>query len=199
MFRTVLNYYVAFCGFIFLIVSGFIPYIVRMDIGDGNFYPATYWSGIYIIPIIMGGYFFNGLFNQFSMGVNITKTTKYLPIAVGIAATVNLVGNIILMPKYGMDAAAWLTLFSYSIAAAIIYYLSQKVYPITYDWKKIIVVAVSVIVIFLGMKLADPYVSSNLEALPAITTLIVYPVLLYLFGFFGSKEIAYIKRLFRRK
>lgn len=199
MFRTVLSYYVAFCGFIFLSVSGFIPYIVRMDIGDSHFYPESYWYGLYIIPIIMGGYFFNGLFNQFAMGVNITKSTKYLPMAVGVAAIFNLLGNMLLIPIYGMEAAAWLTLFSYAIAAIIIFNLSKKVYPIEYDWKKISVVVVLVLVLFFTMKISKGYLDTHIDALPAIVVLLLYPCLLYLFGFFSQKEISYLKRLFKRK
>jgi O-antigen/teichoic acid export membrane protein len=199
MFKTVLNYYVATCGFIFLVVSGFIPYIVKMRIGDEYFIDPGYWSGIYIIPIIMGGYFFNGLFNQFSMGVNIQKATKYLPIAVGSAALVNLFGNILLLEHYGIDAAAWLTLISYAIAATIIYYFSRKVFPIDYNWKKIFLLVVSVLLIYALSLYLDNYFSGNLKAVPDLIAVVLYPVVLYFTGFFEKKELSYIKRLIKRK
>jgi len=199
MFRTVLTYYVAFCGLIFLIVAGFIPYIAKMQIGDSNFYDASYWGGLYIIPIIMGGYFFNGLFNQFSMGVNITKTTKYLPIAVGTAASVNLIGNTLLIPEYGMDASAWLTIVSYGVAALVIYRFSQKVYPIAYQWKKIALAIFFSLTLFIVADYIKTAIPDNYRILIDIGALLAYPICLYITGFFGSRELAYIRRIFTKK
>ncbi|GAB5465474.1 MAG: oligosaccharide flippase family protein [Candidatus Kapaibacteriales bacterium] len=138
MFSRVLTYYVATCCFIFLTVSLLIPYIVQIPFRDGHFYEKSFWTGLYIVPIVMGGYFFNGLFNQFSIGLNITKETKYLPIAVGVAAIVNIVGNILLIPIYGYAAAAWLTLASYIVSALLVYYFSQRQYSLSYQWGRIL-------------------------------------------------------------
>jgi O-antigen/teichoic acid export membrane protein len=147
-FSKVLTYFVLLCSAIFLIISIFMPYIVTLPFFGGKFINPIYWEGLKIIPLILGGYFFLGLFNYFALGINITKNTKELPLAVGIAMLVNLVGNFILIPIYSYLASAWLTVLAYLISAFILYFKSQKYYKLNYNWIKITSIILITIAIY---------------------------------------------------
>lgn len=148
-FAKVLTYFVLLCSAIFLIISIFMPYIVTLPFFGGKFINPIYWEGLKVIPLILAGYFFLGLFNYFALGINITKKTKELPLAVGIAMVINIIGNIILIPQYSYMASAWLTIFAYLISASILYFKSQKYYSLNYNWSKIISIVFITIIIYL--------------------------------------------------
>lgn len=81
--------------------------------------PQNYWMGIPLfIPIIIGMFF---LF-LYSIPICIEfyyKKTKFIAIATCIAAVINIITNIIFIPKYGYYAAAFTTLISYFISFII--------------------------------------------------------------------------------
>jgi O-antigen/teichoic acid export membrane protein len=125
-FARVLIYFTAFSAIIFLGMEFFVDYLVRMPFIGGKFIKETYWEGMKIIPLILGAYYFNGLYTNFAAGIMIEKKTKYLPITFGVAAIANVILNIILVPGYGYVGAAWSTFLAYFIGAVIIFFISQN-------------------------------------------------------------------------
>lgn len=136
-FTKVLNIFVFVACLIFLLVTFFIQDIVAIEIFGKSILPEDYQAGLRVIPYAMGGYFLLGLFNFFSMGLNIEKKTKFFPRAVGVAVVFNIVANIVLIPIYGYMASAWITLISYFISTFIIFKISKIIYPLNYNYKKI--------------------------------------------------------------
>ncbi len=172
-FSRVLTYFVLLSCIIFLVISLFMPYIVQLPFYGGKFINPIYWEGLDIIPLILGGYFFLGLFNYFALGINITKNTKELPLAVGIAMVFNVVGNIILIPKYSYMASAWLTTIAYFISAVMLYYKSKKYYPLEYNWSKIINLIVITLSIYFVLKFIDMGFYVDLLSVPAFIILLI--------------------------
>ena len=138
LFARILSYFTVICGVFFLGTSLYMEFIVRMPFVGGRFINPVYWSGMGIIPLILGGYYFNGMFNNFAAGFHIEKKTKYLPYAVGIGAIANIAINFIAIPIFGYWGAAWATFLSYFISAVVIYVFSMRVYPIQYEWFRLI-------------------------------------------------------------
>ncbi len=191
-FARVLTYFVLLCAAIFLLISIFMPYIVTLPFFGGKFINPIYWEGLQIIPLILGGYFFLGLFNYFAIGINITKNTKELPFAVGVAMVINIVGNILLIPKYSYIASAWLTILAYMISAFILFFKSKKYYPLDYDWKKIsLIVIITIITYFV-------YTYLSLGLYFDFSVLIVWPILLILTGAISKNDTNNIKELIRK-
>ena len=84
--------------------------------------PKEYWGGIYIIPLIVLSYYFVFLY---SFPVNLEfyyKNTKYIPIGTVGSAVINIILSLILVPRYGLLAAASATLISY-VALFIFHYI----------------------------------------------------------------------------
>jgi O-antigen/teichoic acid export membrane protein len=107
-----------------------------------------YWSGVGIVPIILLGYLFHGIYVNFQAGIYIKEKTKFFPYITFSGAIVNLVINILFIPKYGIWGAAFATLFSYLTMALIAFIFSNKTYPIIYEYKKITSIFVLIILSF---------------------------------------------------
>lgn len=190
-FARVLTYFVLLSCIIFLIISLFMPYLVQLPFYGGSFINPIYWEGLQIIPLILGAYFFLGLFNYFALGINITKNTKVLPLAVGVAMLINIIGNILLIPEYSYMASAWLTIAAYLISAFILYFKSQKYYPLNYDWKKVIslsLITLSIYMFFSYLKLGFYF---DLLSIP------VFLLLLFITRIISKNDINNILNLFK--
>lgn len=142
-----------------------------------------YWEGIRIIPpIVLANY----VIFAYTLYVNIEhfyKKTLYITINTVIAAGINIVLNLILIPKYGCVAAAYTTLISYIISFILHANYAKKLvrdlYPFTYFIGSSIIIIVSVVVFYLFMN----------------TVLIRWGLLLLMLLTIGIKERRKIKEL----
>ncbi|MCE5305125.1 oligosaccharide flippase family protein [bacterium] len=132
-----------------------LDFVVRLPFIGGKLVNPSYWIGLDIVPIILLGYFFYGVFVNLTSGFLIEKKTQYLPIAVGAAAIANIGINFLLIPKFSYWGGAWATFIAYLIEAVIIYLFSRKIYPIKYDWASVIkTIAISGIFILINIFLS---------------------------------------------
>lgn len=76
-----------------------------------------YYEAIYIMPPIAAGVFFTALANIYSDIAVYYKKTQYVMYPAAIAALANIVLNYIFIKAYGYMAAAYTTLFSYTLMA----------------------------------------------------------------------------------
>lgn len=89
------------------------------------FSDSSYWCGVYIIPPVVLASFITFLY---SLSVDVEyyyKSTKRIAINTIIAAVMNVVLNILFIPKYGAIAAAYTTVISY-VCSFIIHYLGSR-------------------------------------------------------------------------
>jgi O-antigen/teichoic acid export membrane protein len=84
------------------------------------------------------GVFLQGFYLLTSIGLNITKRTQYYPVATITAAATNVILNFLLIPGYGIVGAAWANGAAYGVQAGLGYALSQRFYPIAYEWGRIV-------------------------------------------------------------
>ncbi|MBR5057468.1 MAG: polysaccharide biosynthesis C-terminal domain-containing protein, partial [Clostridiales bacterium] len=80
-------------------------------------------------------------------GIYFAKKSIYSLISVSTGAIVNLGLNLILIPKYGIIAAALTTLIGYTLHYFITMYFSKKVFPCQYGELKVTLVLVCLYVI----------------------------------------------------
>ncbi len=198
LYSRILTYYTIICAIVFLLVSLFIPYLVRMPFLGGRFINPEYWVGIGIIPIILGAYYFTGVYSNISAGFNISKQTKYLSISVGVSAILNILLNIILIPYFSYYGAAWATFLAYFINALILYYYSLKVFPIEYEFKRIFTIIIVTLSIYFIANLSSNFMNLYLSFLIKGMFMIIFFVILYLLKFFTPQELSGFKRLLKR-
>jgi O-antigen/teichoic acid export membrane protein len=76
--------------------------------------PEAYWPASNLVPVVMLGGFFTVLYSIYANVEFYQKKTGYTPVATAFAAGVNIILNIILLPRFGYQIAAWTTVASYA-------------------------------------------------------------------------------------
>jgi O-antigen/teichoic acid export membrane protein len=167
------------------------------------------WAAVSIVIGFTGlGVFCQGLYLLSSIGLNITKKTQYYPLATMTAAATNIGLNFALIPRLGIVGAAWANGAAYAVQAVLGYLLSQRFYPIEYEWARVIRVCAAAAVAYIAAILlpsihlpVDP--RSTLAPVPDIlarglTVVVVFTALLAVTGFFQPDELRRLGALRRR-
>lgn len=92
-------------------------------------------DGVYIIPLVVVGIVFWGMEQIFAVSLLIFKRRKIFVIAFISGALTNFLLNIILVPRYGIIAAAVTTLIAYILLTFIIGYSSRKHFPFDLNFR----------------------------------------------------------------
>jgi O-antigen/teichoic acid export membrane protein len=135
------------------------------------------------------GVFFYGAYLLTSIGLNITKNTRYYPASTAIGAAVNLGLNFWLIPRYGIIGAAWATAAAYAVQASIAFALSQRFYPVTYELGRLFRVLACATAAFVS--------GAALPAMPPLagvlargtTVVMIMVTLLWVTRFFKGEEL----------
>jgi O-antigen/teichoic acid export membrane protein len=107
----------------------------------------------------------------------------------GVGAAVNVALNVMLIPPYGMMGAAIATVVAYVVLFAGMTLTAQRVYPVPYQWRRVVTLAATAVALTVLGKLLD-------VPLPgAIALALAYPVVLLALGFYLPAERARLKRL----
>lgn len=160
--------------------------------------PAIYAPAAPVITWTAVGVLLQGVYLLTSIGLNVTKRTKYYPLSTVVAAAANLSLNVALIPRFGIVGAAWANAAAYGLQAAIAYRFSQRFYPIAYEWGRLVRVA--------GAALLGYVAARYLPAMPPLagalargaTVVAITGGVLALTGFFHTAEIQILRRLGRR-
>ncbi len=144
IFSKVLTYFTIVGSLMVVILSLFISDIVKINFAGISIIGAKYWAGLYIVPVILLAYLFNGLYVVFSAGIYIEEKSIYAPVVTGVGALTNVIANYILIPQLNIMGAALATLLSYIVMAVGYYIVTQKYYKINYDYYKLVKIALAV-------------------------------------------------------
>jgi O-antigen/teichoic acid export membrane protein len=150
LFSKVLTYFTFFSSILILLVSLYIDDLVKFRIFGRFIINPAYWSGLGIVPIVLVGYLFNGIFVNLMAGIYIEKKTSHLPYITGIGAGINVAANFLLIPKFGMFGAAWATFFAYAGMAAAVYVVSQRYYPVHYELTRLLKIGIAMTIVIVG-------------------------------------------------
>lgn len=144
LFSKVLTYFTVIGSLMLVLLSLFISDIVKINFFGFSIIGSKFWGGLYIVPVILLAYLFNGLYVVFSAGIYIEEKSIYAPVVAGLGAVTNIVANYILIPQLNIMGAALATLLSYIIMASGYYIVTQKFYKINYDYFKLAKITIAV-------------------------------------------------------
>lgn len=125
-FSNATRYFIVFGLLIFLVTTGYIDIIKYMI-------PASYHTGLKVVPIVLLGELFFGVYFNLSLWYKLTDQTRwgaYMSLT-GFAITILI--NVLFIPHYGYMACAWASFIANLIMMVISYFLGQKNYPIPYN------------------------------------------------------------------
>jgi O-antigen/teichoic acid export membrane protein len=202
LFAKVFTYLVSLMMLVFVGVSLFIDDLVRVHLFGRYFIHPSYWGGLSIVPVVLLAYIFTGAYVNFVVGVYLEKKTKYLPFATGAGALVNVAANYVLIPRLGIMGAAIATLLSYIVMAIGIYFPSQRLYHVRYEWGRIARLSAAALIAFLAYSVLHPEPGSAYGIIVKFLICCAFVVLVLLLRVFDRSDLeqtkAAISRMFVR-
>jgi len=191
VFARISTYILAILGFLWILLHLWVDDIVRLQLGGISFYGPAFWSSTGIVSVIALGYLFHGAYILQMPGMFLQEKTKFLMMIRGVGALTNILLNLLLIPLYGAMGAAWSTCASFAVMAIMIFIMNRKIFPINYEWGRIIHIIVLMTII---------YLLSNCLVLTKINKMIlsaVFPISLILSGFMTKGERQRLQNVFR--
>lgn len=148
----------------------------------------SYYGAASIIPLIVLAYLFFEMNYLLAVGLDLTGKTASYPFIVGACAVCNLFLNCILIPPFGMMGAALATVFSYGLMPFFTYTVVDRVYPVYYDWGRLLkMVVVSFSFYLATLLLKTRRISVDIGVGSAF--ILAWGFVLYRLRFFTQSEI----------
>lgn len=169
-YAKVTEYFSIFASVSALAIIANITWLKRLFINDESF-----WIAIDIVPIIVIGNLFFGIYYNLSTWYKVTDRTYFGLIISWIGALLTIVLHLLFLKKYSFMVSAWVTFVVYFMMMILSYLLGQKYYPIPYPFKKISgLISLLMIFSFVIVKVFDyNFWFSNL-LLIVFTSLVIY-------------------------
>lgn len=154
-----------------------------------------YAVSLQVFPLIMVGYLFYGWTDIFNFGVYVNNKFLYLSLVPIIGAIINCGLNILLLPRYGVDISAYIYMFTYFVAAMMLYAISNKYYKLPMEWIKLAIAVMLILACFFMLNI------ENIALGHSCFGKIVISILLFALTWFflidrneKDRAIAYVKR-----
>jgi O-antigen/teichoic acid export membrane protein len=186
LFARVASYLLAALGFIWILMTIWVPRLVRMDLGSFTFYGPEFWSGVGIVPLIALGYLFDAAYLLQLPGVFRLGQSNWIAVTRGTGALSNILLNFILIPYLGVTGAALATCCSFLLMAVFFYFVNRRLYPLPYEWGRLLRIALLMATIYALYQLLGANVLWD-----AVLT-ILFPLGLLLSGFLSARERSYL-------
>lgn len=131
LFARVMHAFVIFCSILMILIS------VNLDILGSLFLRGEgYGTGLFIVPVLLFGYLFLGIYFNLSIWFKLTDKTKYSFYITLAGAVITVLVIILLVPALGYMGAALSTLACYLSMSVICYVYGQRFFPIPYQTGK---------------------------------------------------------------
>jgi O-antigen/teichoic acid export membrane protein len=185
------TYFMAFNGMLLALVGFYLPLVIHVLLND------KFWSvgpTTFVLTLSVALY---NLYFIFWIGANVAKKNRLIPVITLVASGVNVGLNFLLVPTYGMYAAAWTTTIGFGILAVLVYFISSRYYPIPYEWRRLITLGVATaltlgagwaIGLALGVSVHQALGDLILGELAMTPALLVFPLVLWAGRFFTPSE-----------
>jgi len=192
VYARTLTYLSVISVFGWLVLSELTEPLLRIMVNQ------AYVSAYKVVPMIAAAYVFYGIHFCVSPGIHIKGKSKYIPLLVVGASLVNLLLNVLMIPRFGIMGAGWATTVSFSLLGISTILIAKTVYPINYEYARIAKVAAAGIVLYAGSLFVH---TNSLATMIAwrITIIMAFPLLLLALQFLEADEKRFMLKTFRRQ
>jgi len=132
-FAHVATVFLGVLGFIISIVTIWIPEIMRIQLAGKSLIGPEFWAAEQVVGIILVAYFIHGTYIIQLPGVFLKELTSWVVGFRAVGAGVNVGLNIILIPLYGVEGAAWATVIAQLCMSTSVWARIRNVYPVPYN------------------------------------------------------------------
>lgn len=175
-YAWVLTYLVALAAWVAAALTLLSPWLVGW-LAAQRFESASRVVGpLAFAAVALGGYI------VLSIGIGRARRTQFNWVITGAAAAVNVALNLALIPAYGMMGAAVATVAAYTVMFAGMGWWAQRVYPVPYQWRRVLTAAAAGAALAVTGKL----VGGGLSV--AVLLSLAYPLALAPLGFYLPVE-----------
>lgn len=175
LFSQVMHYFVIVCSLIFFAVTVNLSWLAPIFLRD-----PIYLEGIEVVPVLLLGYLFFGVYLNLTIWFKLADKTKYGTWFTVSGAVLTIVLNVLLIPVLGYMGAAIASLLVFFYMAAICYYFGQQHYPIPYRLRAGLayILGASLLAYGINMLLPENYF---LQIALGIGSVVVVAALVFLF------------------
>jgi O-antigen/teichoic acid export membrane protein len=179
LFARVNHFFILLCCVILLGVS------INMDIFKHFLGNAQYWEGLSIVPILLLGYLFLGVYYNLSVWFKLTDKTYFGTYITLAGAAVTIAANYVLIPIAGIEGSSWATFLCYFFMTTMCYVFGQKYYPIPYSVARdlsYIVATTALVYVINSIDVESMWLASSFH-------LVVFALYLLIIYFFERKDL----------
>jgi O-antigen/teichoic acid export membrane protein len=181
VYATVVTLFVAGCAFVVAGMWLFARWILRA-LADPKFFDAYEVVGLIAAAVTL-----YALYLVLVVILGRTGRTEFnLPAAIA-ALVVNVVLNLLLVPPLGIVGAALALVASYLVVLGLMYAFTQRLFPVPYEWGRLLRVVLTVAAI-VGLAEAVVPTEGADGLLLRAALLAAYPLMLWATGFFSAEE-----------
>lgn len=188
-YSEAMKYFIIFSLLIFLGVMFYLDIIKY-------FVAAEYYPGLRVVPIVMMGEFFFGIYFNLSFWYKLIDQTQWGAYFSTIGCVVTILIIVLLAPVYGYMACAWASFASNLLMMILSYVIGQKKFPIQYDMKSALFYGVLAVLFYFAGILPD--IESEVLRLSYRTALLVVFVGIVIWKDLPLSELPYIGKKFRK-
>lgn len=151
-FSDATKYFIILGLLIFLVTTGYIDIIKKLI-------PENYHVGLKVVPIVLLGELFFGVYFNLSLWYKLTDQTRWGAYMSIFGFIITIAINILFIPRFGYMACAWASFIANFAMMVVSYFLGQKNYPIPYNLRSAGFFFLLSMVIFTGITLTYNNVS----------------------------------------
>jgi len=186
---TYFSYILVMLGLLIIVFSKEIIYLMAQN--------ADYYDSYYILPFLILSVAFSGLRQMLVLPLNKYKKTKMISVITLTAGVLNIGLNLLLIPRWGGIGAALATAAAHLSVVVAFLVMNKHLADFDYEIMKI------VLLFALGIFFA--FISTQMEGLLwyfriplKVTLILLYPLILKLFGFYEDIELLRIRQSWRK-
>ncbi len=159
--------------------------------------PPAYSAAAALVPLVILSYMFNGIGTYFELGLKLKNKTPQLG-AIFVGTALLCIGlYVLLIPRYGMFGAVAATAVAFLVKAVWVYVLSQRLYPIRFEFTRLVPVAAAAAAA-VGLRFALPDLPHALSVAVGIGLFAAFVSSLWVMGWLRPDERAAASAWIRR-
>jgi O-antigen/teichoic acid export membrane protein len=175
-YSYVLTYLLCFASWIALALGALAPWLVSLMTA-----PAFQRAEKAVALLAFAGVVYAG-YTVLAIGSGRARKTQLNWVVTGVGAAFNVALCLWLVPKYGMVGAAVATAASYAALFVGMMLYAQSVYPVAYQWRRVVTVLGVAIALTIAARAPD------LPFAPSLLLALAYPLALAACGFYLPVE-----------
>jgi O-antigen/teichoic acid export membrane protein len=178
----VLTYLLFIACWLSLALGVLAPWLVRLLARDPAFWPGA----DVVAPLAFAGALWGG-YTVLAIGIGRMRRTQFNWVITSSAAALDVVLNLLLVPRYGIHGAATAAVSAFALMFTAMALYAQRIYPVPYQWRRVF----TLLSVAVGLTVVGRVVD-RLDV--AIALVAAYPLVLLPAGFYLPAERARLAR-----